>query len=95
MGQGFSEISDVNAANGGSFDNLQESFLFAEVMKYSYLIHAPVSQSIFRGSRARERKVHLLTASQDSVFQVAGNGSTNQFVFNTEAHPLKVVGPPV
>ena len=32
---------------------------------------------------------------QDSVFQVAGNGSTNQFVFNTEAHPLKVVGPPV
>lgn len=72
VGQGFSEISDVNAANGGSFDNVQESFLFAEVMKYSYLIHAP-----------------------DSVFQVAGNGSTNQFVFNTEAHPLKVVGPPV
>ncbi|KAF6222798.1 hypothetical protein HO133_000847 [Letharia lupina] len=72
VGQGFSEISNVNAANGGSFDNVQESFLFAEVMKYSYLIHAP-----------------------DSVFQVAGNGSTNQFVFNTEAHPLKVVGPPV
>lgn len=43
VGQGFSEISDVNAANGGSFDNVQESFLFAEVMKYSYLIHAPVS----------------------------------------------------
>ena len=42
-GQGFSSISDVNAANGGSFDNVQESFLFAEVMKYSYLIHAPVS----------------------------------------------------
>ncbi len=43
VGQGFSEISDVNAANGGSFDNVQESFLFAEVMKYSYLIHAPAS----------------------------------------------------
>ena len=43
VGQGFSEISDVNAANGGSFENVQESFLFAEVMKYSYLIHAPVS----------------------------------------------------
>ena len=43
VGQGFSEISDVNAANGGSFDNVQESFLFAEVMKYSYLIHAPVN----------------------------------------------------
>lgn len=43
VGNGFSEISDVNAVNGGSFGNLQESFLFAEVMKYSYLIHAPVS----------------------------------------------------
>lgn len=43
VGNGFSEISDVNAANGGSFENVQESFLFAEVMKYSYLIHAPVS----------------------------------------------------
>ena len=42
VGQGFSEISDVNAANGGSFLNVQESFLFAEVMKYSYLVHAPV-----------------------------------------------------
>ena len=42
VGQGFSVISDVNAANGGSFENVQESFLFAEVMKYSYLIHAPV-----------------------------------------------------
>ncbi|MCJ1473758.1 maturation of Asn-linked oligosaccharides protein [Lambiella insularis] len=72
VGNGFSEISDVNAPNGGSFENVQESFLFAEVMKYSYLIHAP-----------------------ESIFQVASNGSTNQFVFNTEAHPLKVVGPPV
>ena len=42
-GQGFSAISNVNAANGGSFLNVQESFLFAEVLKYSYLIHAPVS----------------------------------------------------
>ncbi|CAF9908998.1 maturation of Asn-linked oligosaccharides protein [Imshaugia aleurites] len=64
-------ISDVNAANGESFDNVHESVLFAEVMKYSYLIHAP-----------------------DSVFQVAGKDYTNQFVFKTEAHPLKVVGPP-
>ena len=62
VGQGFSEISDVNAANGGSFDNVQESFLFAEVMKYSYLIHAPVSQSISQSSRAKERKIHSLTA---------------------------------
>ena len=43
VGKGFSAISDVNASNGGEFLNDQESFLFAEVLKYSYLIHAPVS----------------------------------------------------
>lgn len=30
----------MNAANGGSFSNFQESFFFAEVLKYAYLIHA-------------------------------------------------------
>jgi glycosyl hydrolase family 47 len=28
----------VNIPGGGSFDNVQQSFLFAEVFKYSYLI---------------------------------------------------------
>ena len=40
---GFSSISDVNAPGGGDKLDLQESFFFAEVMKYSYLIQAPVS----------------------------------------------------
>ena len=40
---GFTEVSDVNAPNGGTQEDNQESFLFAEVMKYSYLIQAPVS----------------------------------------------------
>ena len=35
-GPGFSEITDVNAPNGGSFANFQDSFLFAEVLKYRY-----------------------------------------------------------
>ena len=39
---GFSEVSNINVAGGGTKEDLQESFLFAEVMKYSYLIHAPV-----------------------------------------------------
>ncbi|KAL6713454.1 Mannosyl-oligosaccharide alpha-1,2-mannosidase 1B [Lecanora helva] len=67
VGHGFSEIKDVNVPGGGGFNNVQESFLFAEVLKYSYLIHAP-----------------------DAAFQVQ-NGTEQQFVFNTEAHPLKVV----
>ncbi|WEW54850.1 Mannosyl-oligosaccharide alpha-1,2-mannosidase 1B [Emydomyces testavorans] len=38
---GFTAITDVNAPGGGGKIDRQESFLFAEVMKYSYLIHAP------------------------------------------------------
>jgi mannosyl-oligosaccharide alpha-1,2-mannosidase len=39
---GFSGISDVNNSTGGTLDDFQESFFFAEVMKYAYLIQAPV-----------------------------------------------------
>ncbi|XXG95537.1 hypothetical protein Hte_001801 [Hypoxylon texense] len=39
-GVGFSSINDVNAAGGGGFTDFQESFWFAEVLKYSYLIQA-------------------------------------------------------
>ncbi|KAI1102889.1 glycoside hydrolase family 47 protein [Jackrogersella minutella] len=39
-GAGFSGITDVNVAGGGSFDDFQETFWFAEVLKYSYLIQA-------------------------------------------------------
>ncbi|KAL8946104.1 MAG: hypothetical protein Q9183_007952, partial [Haloplaca sp. 2 TL-2023] len=41
---GFSSISDVNASNGGEKKNFQESFLFGEVLKYSYMIQRPVSR---------------------------------------------------
>lgn len=68
---GFSSISNVNAPGGGMFTDLQESFFFAETLKYAYMIHAP-----------------------DAVWQVNHNGE-NQFVFNTEAHPFRVRGPPV
>ena len=66
VGSGYSSILDVNAPNGGGFDNFQESFWFAEVLKYSYLIHAP-----------------------EAEYQVSKDGK-NLFVFNTEAHPMKV-----
>ncbi|KAI1453300.1 glycoside hydrolase family 47 protein [Annulohypoxylon moriforme] len=39
-GVGYSSITNVNAPGGGSFDDFQESFWFAEVLKYSYLIQA-------------------------------------------------------
>lgn len=40
---GYSGVYDVNASIGGGFLNSQESFFFAEVLKYSYLIQAGVS----------------------------------------------------
>ncbi|CAG8953201.1 hypothetical protein HYFRA_00003402 [Hymenoscyphus fraxineus] len=70
-GSGFAELKNVNVVGGGGFEDFQDSFLFAEVLKYSYLIHAP-----------------------DNVWQVEHNG-VNEWVFNTEAHPFKVVGPHV
>ncbi|KAI7387596.1 putative mannosyl-oligosaccharide alpha-1,2-mannosidase, partial [Hortaea werneckii] len=70
-GSGFAEITDVNAENGGSFQNFQDSFLFAEVLKYSYLIH-----------------------TDEAPWQV-NSGGVNEYVYNTEAHPFKVVGTPV
>jgi mannosyl-oligosaccharide alpha-1,2-mannosidase len=56
----------VNAADAGGFADNQESFFFAEVMKYAYLIQ-----------------------SEDGPWQVNYQGE-NQFVFNTEAHPMQV-----
>lgn len=43
IGSGFSEITDVNAAGGGNKTNIQDSFFFAETLKYAYLIHTEVS----------------------------------------------------
>lgn len=40
IGSGFSAFSGVNS-NSVSYGDNQESFFFAEVMKYAYLIHAP------------------------------------------------------
>lgn len=39
---GFSSISDVNAEDGGSKTDKQETFVFAEVFKYLYLMHLDV-----------------------------------------------------
>lgn len=49
VGSGFSSISDVNAEGGGEKTDFQESFLFAEVLKYAYLIHAEVCHIRFFG----------------------------------------------
>lgn len=54
VGSGFSQINDVNAPGGGGAANNQESFLFAELMKYLYLIQAPQTPWDVQGSGFNE-----------------------------------------
>ncbi|KAH8897012.1 glycoside hydrolase [Thozetella sp. PMI_491] len=68
VGSGYSSINDVNKADGGGFSNFQESFWFAEVLKYSYLIQA-----------------------DEAAWQLSAEHN-NQFVLNTEAHPIRLFG---
>ncbi|KAG9201634.1 maturation of Asn-linked oligosaccharides protein [Epicoccum nigrum] len=68
VGSAYSSIKDVNVAGGGGFSDMMESFWFAEVLKYSYLIQTPGGEE----------------------WQVAATGSENRWVFNTEAHPVRV-----
>jgi len=65
-GSGYSGIMDVTKADGGGFDNFQQSFFLAGVLKYLYLVF-----------------------TDNSDVQVKADGP-NDFVFNTEAHPIRV-----
>lgn len=51
---GYSAISDVNIPDGGDKLDQQESFVFAEILKYIYLIHLEVSPSS-QGGKANSR----------------------------------------
>jgi mannosyl-oligosaccharide alpha-1,2-mannosidase len=42
-GSGFSGLRDVTQADGGSYDDFQESFFLAETLKYFYLLFGPES----------------------------------------------------
>lgn len=65
-GVGFSGLKDVIKADGGGYDDFQQSFWTAETLKYLYLIFA-----------------------EDSPVQVQAD-RPNEFVYNTEAHPVRV-----
>lgn len=49
-GSAFSSINDVTQANGGGASDDMESFWFAEVLKYAYLIFAEESEVQLRPS---------------------------------------------
>ncbi|KAK0641123.1 glycoside hydrolase family 47 protein [Cercophora newfieldiana] len=66
VGSGYSGVMNVNKRNGDGYTDAQETFWFAEVLKYLYLMF-----------------------SDDAVWQVQAD-HTNQFVYNTEAHPVRI-----
>ena len=47
---GFSGLKDVNVLDGERHNDKQESFVFAEVLKYVYLIHLDVSEALLSGA---------------------------------------------
>lgn len=69
VGSGYSTIRNVDVEGGGGFEDMMESFWFAEVLKYSYLIQV----------------------DDDVPWQVSKDGR-NEWVWNTEAHPVRVAG---
>ena len=52
-GSGFAELTNVDAEGGGSYNGFQDSFLFAEMLKYAYLIHTDVSVPYLKSSVGR------------------------------------------
>lgn len=89
---GYGSIIDVDSPEGGGKSDVQESFVFAEVMKYAFLIQLEVKSYEPRVTSHNG----LLTNFQDAPFHVqdARKGSKNTWVFNTDAHPFRIVGPP-
>ncbi|KAK6518321.1 maturation of Asn-linked oligosaccharides protein [Arthrobotrys conoides] len=68
---GFTSVSDTSREDGGRKDDKQESFWFAEVLKYLFLIFNE------EGIQFKE-KIGFVP------------GERQKWVFNTEAHPIRI-----
>ncbi|KAK5111684.1 hypothetical protein LTR62_004790 [Meristemomyces frigidus] len=70
---GYSAISDVNAVDGGEKLDKMESFLFAELLKYLWLLHLPDKDANFhvQDSRTGRRNTWVLN-TEAHLFKVAG-----------------------
>ncbi|KAJ8608233.1 hypothetical protein MRB53_039764 [Persea americana] len=61
---GFSAIADVNPRDAVVLSDKQESFVFAEVMKYVYLIHLD-SEQLLKGKNGSKWQAGEMTRSED------------------------------
>ena len=63
---GFSAISNVTATDGGQKLDKQESFVFAEMLKYMWLIHVKLSADAFDSEMERKltfHRIHMLAGT--------------------------------
>ncbi|KAJ4305872.1 hypothetical protein N0V90_001405 [Kalmusia sp. IMI 367209] len=77
VGSGFSGVLNIFEEDGGGWDNIMHSFTLAEVLKYQYLIQAPEDK----------KGIWDVEYAEDGVGK---GGNVNYFVYNTEAHPMRV-----
>jgi mannosyl-oligosaccharide alpha-1,2-mannosidase len=77
VGSGFSSLKNILAEDGGGWTNTMQSFFLAEVLKYQYLVQVPAEGK-------GEWDVEYAPKG------VGQGGNVNHFVYNTEAHPLRV-----
>ncbi|KAF2125818.1 glycoside hydrolase family 47 protein [Dothidotthia symphoricarpi CBS 119687] len=68
VGSGFSSVNDVDVRGGGGYMDFQESYWFAETLKYAWAVQV-----------------------EGGEWHVGGEGG-DKWVFNTEAHPVRVFG---
>ena len=78
---GFSAIRDVNAEDGGGKTDTQESFVFAEVMKYVYLTHLEVG--LFLNDRSilflkLQLTLHRNTTGQEYALPCTGQSDQRE-----------------
>lgn len=71
VGSGYSAVNDVNVVGGGGYSDFQESFWFAEVLKYSYLIQAPEAE----WQVSKDGKNAWVFNTEAHPFKVFGGGS--------------------
>ncbi|KAF2192175.1 glycoside hydrolase family 47 protein [Zopfia rhizophila CBS 207.26] len=77
VGSGFSSVLNVLNPSGGGTQNFMASYMLAEVLKYQYLIQAPEDK----------KGIWDILYAPDGVGE---GGNVNYFVYNTEAHPIRV-----
>lgn len=71
VGSGFSSVRDVGVDGGGGYEDFQESYWFAETLKYAWAVHVDGGEWHVGGEE---------------------EGGRDEWVFNTEAHPVRVFG---